>query len=342
MRGWWTGRACISPKPIAARPPNAGSAASSPPCCRVRLFAWAIKAALLAGPLGQFLPPFRRMAALAPRRCRTARPRARHLSGRGDAAGAGRCCAAASSVPPGDRPRGDPAAGTGWGRVVVPTGRAAGALNQHMGLEASANASPRPMSRPGRRCWRRAGSTASPSPRRAAGTLVRTMPSARPRRGLGVPRPQAGPADPRHLRAGRGAGLWGARRSRWTSPVARPVRSARPASDGARRAPCWRAGFRLTPVAEGHLCCGSGRALQPAPAGDGGRTQGPQVAALTGGAPQVIASGNIGCLEHLRSGTATPLVHTVELLDWAAGGERPARADAFAINWPLGSLPSWP
>ena len=50
-----------------------------------------------------------------------------------------------------------------------------------------------------------------------------------------------------------------------------------------------------------------------------------KVAALTGGAPQVIASGNIGCLEHLRTGTATPLVHTVELLDWAAGGERTAR-----------------
>jgi len=54
-----------------------------------------------------------------------------------------------------------------------------------------------------------------------------------------------------------------------------------------------------------------------------------KLAALTGGGPAVIASGNIGCLEHLRAGTDVPLVHTVELLDWAAGGERPARLRAL-------------
>ena len=40
--------------------------------------------------------------------------------------------------------------------------------------------------------------------------------------------------------------------------------------------------------------------------------------------PDVIAAGNIGCLTQIGSATATPVVHTVELLDWASGGPAPA------------------
>ena len=40
--------------------------------------------------------------------------------------------------------------------------------------------------------------------------------------------------------------------------------------------------------------------------------------------PDVIATGNIGCITQIGSGTAIPIVHTVELLDWATGGPRPA------------------
>jgi glycolate oxidase iron-sulfur subunit len=39
--------------------------------------------------------------------------------------------------------------------------------------------------------------------------------------------------------------------------------------------------------------------------------------------PQVIAAGNIGCMTQIGSGTAIPIVHTVELLDWATGGPLP-------------------
>ena len=42
--------------------------------------------------------------------------------------------------------------------------------------------------------------------------------------------------------------------------------------------------------------------------------------------PIVIATGNIGCITQIRSGTRLPIVHTVELLDWATGGPRPATA----------------
>jgi glycolate oxidase iron-sulfur subunit len=45
---------------------------------------------------------------------------------------------------------------------------------------------------------------------------------------------------------------------------------------------------------------------------------------------QVIAAGNIGCLTQIGSGTALPVVHTVELLDWAYGGPKPASLGSVA------------
>ena len=40
-------------------------------------------------------------------------------------------------------------------------------------------------------------------------------------------------------------------------------------------------------------------------------------------APDIIAAGNIGCMMQIGSGTDVPIVHTVELLDWATGGPKP-------------------
>jgi glycolate oxidase iron-sulfur subunit len=48
-----------------------------------------------------------------------------------------------------------------------------------------------------------------------------------------------------------------------------------------------------------------------------------KVATLEAKSPEVIAAGNIGCMMQIRSGTGVPVVHTVELLDWANGGPRP-------------------
>jgi len=74
------------------------------------------------------------------------------------------------------------------------------------------------------------------------------------------------------------------------------------------------AGFTLTPVADGQRCCGSAGAysiLQPRLSRQLLRAK---LVALEAGAPDVIASANIGCLAHLRSGTALPVRHWVELL----------------------------
>ncbi|HEV3182396.1 MAG TPA: glycolate oxidase subunit GlcF [Steroidobacteraceae bacterium] len=74
------------------------------------------------------------------------------------------------------------------------------------------------------------------------------------------------------------------------------------------------AGFALTPVADGGRCCGSAGTyslLQPELSA---RLLRAKVAALEAGAPQLIATANIGCLAHLRNGTALPVHHWIELL----------------------------
>jgi glycolate oxidase iron-sulfur subunit len=49
-----------------------------------------------------------------------------------------------------------------------------------------------------------------------------------------------------------------------------------------------------------------------------------KVRTLEARAPDVIAAGNIGCMMQIGSGTGVPVVHTVELLDWATGGPKPS------------------
>ncbi len=83
------------------------------------------------------------------------------------------------------------------------------------------------------------------------------------------------------------------------------------------------AGFAVLEVPEGHLCCGSAgtyNLLQPELA-TALRDRKLANIALTGA--DLVAAGNIGCITQLAGGTPLPVVHTVELLDWATGGPRP-------------------
>ena len=85
-----------------------------------------------------------------------------------------------------------------------------------------------------------------------------------------------------------------------------------------------RAGYAVRTPVEGHLCCGSAgtyNLLQPELAGQLGDRK---VANLDRLKSDVIATGNIGCAMQIGARTGTPVVHTVELLDWATGGPAPA------------------
>lgn len=83
------------------------------------------------------------------------------------------------------------------------------------------------------------------------------------------------------------------------------------------------AGFIVKDVPEGHICCGSAgvyNILQPAIAI---RLRARKVAHLERARPAAIATGNIGCIAQIAKGTKIPVVHSVELLDWASGGKLP-------------------
>ncbi|WOS65894.1 glycolate oxidase subunit GlcF [Sinorhizobium fredii] len=83
------------------------------------------------------------------------------------------------------------------------------------------------------------------------------------------------------------------------------------------------AGFEVVEPRDSHICCGSAgtyNLMQPAISSE---LKARKLVAIEGTHPQVISAGNIGCMMQIGSGTAIPVVHTVELLDWATGGPRP-------------------
>jgi glycolate oxidase iron-sulfur subunit len=83
------------------------------------------------------------------------------------------------------------------------------------------------------------------------------------------------------------------------------------------------AGFEVLPVAEAHLCCGSAgtyNILQPEIASQLKARKQANIAATQA---HVVVAGNLGCITQLQQGLGRPMLHTVELLDWAYGGPMP-------------------
>ncbi|MEX1083518.1 MAG: glycolate oxidase subunit GlcF, partial [Xanthobacteraceae bacterium] len=95
-------------------------------------------------------------------------------------------------------------------------------------------------------------------------------------------------------------------------------------------------GFVVKDVPEGHLCCGSAgtyNILQPHLAA---RLRDRKIANIESLKPDVIAAGNIGCITQIAAGTGIPVVHTVELIDWATGGPAP---EGVKTDWIGNALP---
>ncbi|MCC6917679.1 MAG: glycolate oxidase subunit GlcF [Alphaproteobacteria bacterium] len=299
---------------------------------RPRLFRWAARLAPLAGPLGWALPgPFQRMAALAPARAPTETP-PKPATYPAEGQRKLRVALHRGCVQQVLDPAIDHAAIrllTRFGAEVVVTkgGGCCGALNHHLGLEASAKR------------YARANVSAWWKLHEGAGVdrIVSTA------SGCGAQLKDYG-----HL-LGRDPGY--AFRTRKLAPLVRDVTEVLAELGYAGKAPeelrvayhaacsmqhgqrlsglserlLAEAGFALVPVRDGHLCCGSAghySLLQPEMSGE---LRSRKMAALTERAPQVIVSGNIGCLEHLRAVAGVAMLHTVELLDWASGGPKPER-----------------
>jgi glycolate oxidase iron-sulfur subunit len=84
-----------------------------------------------------------------------------------------------------------------------------------------------------------------------------------------------------------------------------------------------RAGFTVKEPREGHLCCGSAgtyNILQPEISA---KLRDRKVRNIAATGADAVATGNIGCITQIASAASLPVVHTVMLLDWAYGGERP-------------------
>ena len=84
------------------------------------------------------------------------------------------------------------------------------------------------------------------------------------------------------------------------------------------------AGFEVREVAEGHLCCGSAGVYNILQPGLATRLRDRKAANIARTGAAVVAAGNVGCIAQIAPAVAIPVVHPVELLDWATGGPRPA------------------
>jgi glycolate oxidase iron-sulfur subunit len=84
-----------------------------------------------------------------------------------------------------------------------------------------------------------------------------------------------------------------------------------------------RVGYEVIEPLDSHLCCGSAGTYNLMQPEISGQLKERKVRTLEARQPDVISAGNIGCMMQIGSGTEVPIVHTVELLDWATGGPKP-------------------
>jgi glycolate oxidase iron-sulfur subunit len=83
------------------------------------------------------------------------------------------------------------------------------------------------------------------------------------------------------------------------------------------------AGFTVVEPVDSHLCCGSAGTYNLMQPEISKQLKERKIKTLEAKSPHVIAAGNIGCMMQIGSGTGVPVVHSVELLDWACGGPKP-------------------
>src|SRR5262249_36565508 len=86
-----------------------------------------------------------------------------------------------------------------------------------------------------------------------------------------------------------------------------------------------RAGFKVREPAEAHLCCGSAGTYNMLQPEISARLRDRKAANIAATRAEVIATGNIGCMTQLAGATDMPIVHIVELLNWAYGGPMPEK-----------------
>jgi len=96
-----------------------------------------------------------------------------------------------------------------------------------------------------------------------------------------------------------------------------------------------RAGYTVVEPKDSHLCCGSAGTYNLMQPEISKQLKDRKVETLMARNPDIIAAGNIGCMMQIGSAAGVPVVHTVELLDWATGGPRPPALDRTESDVPI-------
>ncbi|MFQ3354990.1 MAG: glycolate oxidase iron-sulfur subunit, partial [Paracoccaceae bacterium] len=83
-------------------------------------------------------------------------------------------------------------------------------------------------------------------------------------------------------------------------------------------------GYRVTEPTDAHLCCGSAGTYNIMQPEISQQLRDRKISTINATAADVVSTGNLGCMLQIGSATNIPVVHTVELLDWATGGPKPS------------------
>jgi glycolate oxidase iron-sulfur subunit len=95
-----------------------------------------------------------------------------------------------------------------------------------------------------------------------------------------------------------------------------------------------RCGFVMKDIPEGHLCCGSAGTYNILQTNIAKRLRARKVGNIEKVEPDVIAAGNVGCIIQIAAGTSIPVVHPIELIDWATGGKVPTALEPVMAKVP--------
>jgi len=76
-------------------------------------------------------------------------------------------------------------------------------------------------------------------------------------------------------------------------------------------------------IPDGHLCCGSAGTYNLLQSDIANRLLKNKISNIEKIKPQIISTGNIGCITQIAQATKIPILHTVEIIDWYTGGPKP-------------------
>ena len=82
-------------------------------------------------------------------------------------------------------------------------------------------------------------------------------------------------------------------------------------------------GNEVIEIPDGHICCGSAGTYNLLQSDIAKKLLKNKVSNIEKIKPEIISTGNVGCISQISNGTQIPILHTVEIIDWYTGGPKP-------------------